>query len=37
MTDSTVKKKLRQSWSVAETDAMLDILREMDTMKFLEN
>ncbi len=37
MTDSTVKKKFQHFWRVAETNAMLDILREMDIMKFLEN
>ncbi len=34
MTDSTVKKKSQHFWGEAETNAMLNILREMDIMKF---
>ncbi len=39
MTDSTVQKKSQLFWGEAETDAKLDILREMDHEVFgkLEN
>ncbi len=34
MTDSTVENKSQHFWGEAETNAMLDILREMDIMIF---
>ncbi len=37
MTDRTVKKKSQHFWGEAETNTMLDILREIDIMKFVEN
>ncbi len=40
MTDSTVKMKYQHFWGEAEINAMLGILREIDTIKFfgkLEN
>ncbi len=33
-TDSAIKKKSQHFWGEAETNAMLDILREIDIMKF---
>ncbi len=37
MTDSTFKMKSQHFWGEAEINAMLAILREMDTIKFLES
>ncbi len=37
MTDSTIKKKSQYFWGEDGTNAMLDILREMDINEFLEN
>ncbi len=36
MTDSIVKKKSKHIWGEAETNTMVDILRGMDIMKFLD-
>ncbi len=37
MTDRTTKKKSQHFWIKAETNAMLDILREMDITEFWED